>query len=143
MCTHYIHLMDVLQMSTTRFCMYFLYNTLHLYILHYCWEPKQKMCCIQTKIYRIHRKMTINVHFSIYSMHFCLWSFFCIFYTFLFMVIFLYILYIFVYGHFSIYFIHFLFMVIFSSPEHEVLMVSYCGQSMSVVRPPTPLGQLT
>ena len=23
---------------------------------------------------------------------------------------------------------------IFSSPEHEVLMVSYCGQSMSVVR---------
>ena len=25
---------------------------------------------------------------------------------------------------------------IFSSPEHEVLMVSYCGQSMSVVRRP-------
>ena len=24
--------------------------------------------------------------------------------------------------------------VIFSSPEHEVLMVSYCDQSMSVVR---------
>ena len=23
---------------------------------------------------------------------------------------------------------------LFSSPEHEVLMVSYCGQSMSVVR---------
>ena len=48
---------------------------------------------------------------------------------------------------------------IISSPEHEVLIVSYCGQSMSVVRrpssvvrhqqlllkptPPTPLGQLT
>ena len=27
-----------------------------------------------------------------------------------------------------------LFMFIISSPEHEVLMVSYCGQSMSVVR---------
>ena len=25
----------------------------------------------------------------------------------------------------------------FSSPEHEVLMVSYCGQSMSVVRRPS------
>ena len=24
--------------------------------------------------------------------------------------------------------------LLFSSPEHEVLMVSYCGQSMSVVR---------
>ena len=39
-----------------------------------------------------------------------------------------------------------------SSPEHNVLMVSCCGQSVSVVRrqqllykptPPTPLGQLT
>ena len=44
---------------------------------------------------------------------------------------------------------------IFSSPEHKVLMVSYCDQSMSVVRrascvvnnlflkltPPAPLGQ--
>ena len=37
----------------------------------------------------------------------------------------------------------------FSSPEHEVLMVSYCDQSMSVVRrqqfvlktPPEPFGQ--
>ena len=26
------------------------------------------------------------------------------------------------------------FVFVFSSPEHEVLMVSYCGQSMSVVR---------
>ena len=26
---------------------------------------------------------------------------------------------------------------IFSSPEHEVLMVSYCDQSMSVVRRPS------
>ena len=26
---------------------------------------------------------------------------------------------------------------LFSSPEHEVLMVSYCGQSMSVVRRPS------
>ena len=43
-------------------------------------------------------------------------------------------------------------LLFFSSPEHEVLMVSYCGQSMSVVRraastialkTPTPLGQLT
>ena len=25
-------------------------------------------------------------------------------------------------------------MAMFSSPEHEVLMVSYCGQSMSIVR---------
>ena len=28
-------------------------------------------------------------------------------------------------------------MAIISSPEHEVLMVSYCGQSMSVVRRPS------
>ena len=28
----------------------------------------------------------------------------------------------------------FLFFCIFSSPEHEVLMVSYCGQWLSVVR---------
>ena len=28
-------------------------------------------------------------------------------------------------------------MGIFSSPEHEVLMVSYCDQSMSVVRRPS------
>ena len=28
----------------------------------------------------------------------------------------------------------FFFFSIFSSPEHEVLMVSYCGQSMSIVR---------
>ena len=26
------------------------------------------------------------------------------------------------------------FSIVFSSPEHEVLMVSYCGQSMPVVR---------
>jgi len=30
--------------------------------------------------------------------------------------------------------LHIVFHVIFSSPEHEVLMVSYCGQWMSVVR---------
>ena len=30
-----------------------------------------------------------------------------------------------------------MFFVFFSSPEHEVLMVSYCGQSMSVVRRPS------
>ena len=29
---------------------------------------------------------------------------------------------------------YFLLLLFFSSPEHEVLMVSYCGQSMSVVR---------
>ena len=28
-------------------------------------------------------------------------------------------------------------MLLFSSPEHEVLMVSYCDQSMSVVRRPS------
>ena len=28
-------------------------------------------------------------------------------------------------------------LVFFSSPEHEVLMVSYCDQSLSVVRPPS------
>ena len=36
---------------------------------------------------------------------------------------------------FIIYF--YLFIYFFSSPEHEVLMVSYCGQSMSVVRRPS------
>ena len=30
-----------------------------------------------------------------------------------------------------------IFPLLFSSPEHEVLMVSYCGQSMSVVRRPS------
>ena len=29
-------------------------------------------CCIQTKMYRLYRKMTINGHFSIQSIHFCL-----------------------------------------------------------------------
>ena len=29
---------------------------------------------------------------------------------------------------------YFFFFLLFSSPEHEVLMVSYCDQSMSVVR---------
>ena len=57
-------------------------------------------CCIQTKMYRLYRKLTIYGHFSIESIHFCLdatqqkcidymendylWSFFYIIYTFLF-----------------------------------------------------------
>jgi len=35
--------------------------------------------------------------------------------------------------HFYFVFLH-LFCFVFSSPEHEVLMVSYCGQWLSVVR---------
>ena len=46
-------------------------------------------CCIQTKMYRLYRKITIYSHFSIQSSHFCLDTtiyghFFYVIYTFLF-----------------------------------------------------------
>ena len=31
-----------------------------------------ELCCIQTKVYRLYRKNSINGHFSVKSIHFCL-----------------------------------------------------------------------